>query len=64
MATVVGKDPSFIKRVTCSNCASIVEYTMSETREEKRNHDYLGDYDIVRVLNCPSCGKEMQVKRF
>lgn len=64
MATVVGKDPQFVRRCTCGNCASVIEYTLSETREEKRNHDYLGDYDIVRVLNCPSCGKEIQVKRY
>lgn len=61
MAIVVGKDPKYVRRVTCTHCASIVEYTQSETRQVRRNWDYLGDSDLVRVLNCAGCGKEIQV---
>lgn len=64
MATIVGRDPGAVRRATCFSCAAIVEYSLTETREEKRNHDYLGDYDIVRVINCPGCGYEIQVKRY
>lgn len=64
MATIVGKDPAAVRRVTCTSCAAIVEYTLSETREKKVNWDYLGDYDIVRVLNCPECGHTIQIKRY
>ncbi len=63
MPIIVGKDPSAVHRATCRSCAAIVEYTLSETREAKVNHDYLGDYDIVRVINCPGCGHQMQVGR-
>jgi hypothetical protein len=64
MATIVGKDPGAVRRVTCKSCASIIEYTLSETREERVNHDYLGDSDIARVINCPGCGHMIQVKRW
>ncbi len=64
MATVVGKDPRFVRRVTCTNCACIVEYTQSETRQVRRNWDYLGDSDLVHVLNCAGCGKEIQVQSY
>lgn len=63
MPRIVGRDPAAVKQVTCRQCASIVEYTMSETRESKVNWDYLGDYDIARVISCPGCGHQIQVSR-
>ena len=63
MPRIVGRDPDAVRRVTCRQCASIVEYTMSETREAKVNWDYLGDHDIVRAITCPGCGHLIQVSR-
>ena len=60
MVTIVGKDTSKVKRTTCCSCASILEFTRSETREGKRC-DYTGDCDRVRLINCPACGEELVV---
>lgn len=61
MVTVVGKCPTLPKRVTCLKCASILEYTRNETFEIKVNHDYLGDYDYVSAIKCPTCGNDQPV---
>lgn len=60
MATVVGTDSSKVLRATCHNCASIVEYTPSETRAVT-SRDISGDSDTYHYLNCPKCGKDMSV---
>jgi len=60
MVAIVGKDLSRILRVTCSGCASILEYTKSETRQVK-HYDYTGGCDIYCVINCPCCSKEINV---
>lgn len=54
MVTVVGKDPSVIKRVTCHNCSSILEYTQNEVRRAT-SKDYTGCVDVYKVINCPRC---------
>ena len=60
MATVVGVDNSKVLRTTCRNCASILEYTPSETRE-RHSTDISGCSDIDHMLTCPKCGKEISV---
>ena len=49
------------KSTNCQNCDSVLRYMPSEVVTEKRNWDYLGDYDVVRVINCPACGKTTAV---
>lgn len=61
MVTVVGKNPLAMKRVTCRKCASILEYTPNEVFKTTINHDYLGDYDTVRAVQCPTCGHKQPV---
>jgi RNase P subunit RPR2 len=63
MATIVGKEPQAIRRCTCRNCASIIEYTQSET-VTRWVSDYSGDREQIRELRCPGCGKEIQVKYY
>lgn len=63
MPRIVGKDPAAVRRITCTSCAAIIEYTLNETREKKVNWDYLGDYDIARVIDCPGCRHVIQVSR-
>lgn len=46
----------------CENCASTLRFKPSEVNTEKRNWDYLGDYDLVRVIRCPNCGETTKVK--
>lgn len=54
MARVIGKDKAKVHRVTCDDCASIIEYTLSETKTHV-HHDYGGGSDTYRTLKCPSC---------
>ena len=60
MATVVGTDNSKVKRTTCRECASIIEYTPSETREVTVR-DCTGSSDTEHRLTCPKCGNEFAV---
>lgn len=41
--------------VTCGKCHSQLQYTYSEVKEHKTNQDYLGDYDLVKGIQCPVC---------
>lgn len=56
---IVGKDQTVVKRVTCRNCASLLEYTQSDTRKIKHSCDYLGDCEIDDGITCPNCGKDV-----
>jgi uncharacterized protein with PIN domain len=49
------------KETRCENCDSKLRYMPSEVFIEQRNHDYLGDYDNVRVIKCPACGQRTAV---
>ena len=62
MATVIGTDLSALKRVTCRNCASIVEYTPADTKLVKVT-DYTGSSDMECHLTCPKCGDTINVSR-
>lgn len=61
MAQVVGKDTSFVKRITCKKCASILEYTLSEVKTVN-GHDYSGGPDGKEYIQCPSCNKEVIIR--
>jgi RNase P subunit RPR2 len=60
MATIVGTDQSAMKRVTCRNCASIIEYTEADIRLVSYR-DYDGTMDTDKRLRCPACGNEFNV---
>jgi RNase P subunit RPR2 len=60
MATIVGKEPREVRRCTCRNCASIIEYTLSET-STRMVSDYGGDRELIRELKCPGCGDMINV---
>ena len=63
MATIVGEDAAAKKRATCSSCAGIIEYALTET--EKRSHrDYAGELDTWSVIVCPRCGGETKVNGY
>ena len=63
MATIIGKAPSAMRQVTCRECASIIEYTLSETTTRLVS-DYSGDREMIRELKCPGCGVAIQVKMY
>lgn len=55
MAKVVGRDETAVKRVTCRNCASILEYTPSEI-QSFTSYDYGGGSELNYYIHCPNCG--------
>lgn len=50
------------RQTNCRNCDSTLRYMPSEVTSEKRNWDYLGDYDLVDVITCPHCGKTTAIR--
>lgn len=56
MVTVVERRDGS-RMTNCNNCDSTLRYMPSDVIQEKRNHDYLGDYDLVDVITCPVCSK-------
>lgn len=62
MAKVVGRDETAVKRVTCQNCAALVEYTPGEVRNLYSGTDYGGGSDGADGFNCPGCGKEVYTR--
>lgn len=60
MPVVVGKDPSMIKRCTCKNCASVIEYKGYEVKQLKST-DYSGCTDIYKYIVCPTCFERVYV---
>lgn len=63
MAKVIGKSPEYVKQITCRNCASIIEYTLSECKQ-KAVKDYTGTSDIETYLKCPSCNERIYVSNY
>jgi RNase P subunit RPR2 len=61
MVSIVGKDPGAVKRVTCRNCSSILEYVQSEV-QSYIHHDYGGGADTVYHISCPCCAKQLNVR--
>lgn len=62
MAKVVGKDEKAYRRVTCRQCASIIEYLPIEVKKNTYT-DYGGGSDTVYWIECPECGKDVTVSR-
>ena len=60
MVTIVGKEPREVRRCTCRNCASIIEYTMNEPSIRIQS-DHSGELEMVRELTCPGCGNPITV---
>lgn len=64
MPKVVGIDPKYIKRVSCTKCGSINEYTESEVKVLWSGTDYAGGADGAEGFNCAGCGKEIYIRRW
>lgn len=66
---VVGEDGSKKYRVTCAMCASILEYTLFDTRLAhlvnlgERTSD-AGLTMLDRVIDCPKCGNVISVSPY
>ena len=58
MVKLVGQDQSQVKRVTCKNCASVLEYTVSEI-EKHEGRDCTGESDEYEHVKFPSCNSKV-----
>jgi hypothetical protein len=58
MAKVIGKDDQHVHKVTCSKCASMVEYVLNEV-QERHGTDYGGGPDGCKWIVCPGCDKDI-----
>ena len=61
MVKVLGKDESLFKRVSCRECASILEYTEHEVKSYSGT-DYSGGPDGMEWVDCPNCGKKAIIR--
>ena len=57
---IIGVDESKKKKTTCRNCASILSYTLDDTKKITVS-DYSGSSDTYRKLKCPKCGEVLNV---
>lgn len=64
MATIVGKDPAAVKRITHRACGAILEYTEKEVRTLWSGTDYGGGPDGAKGFTCPNCGDNVIVERW
>ena len=63
MAKVVGKSKKMVKKVTCRNCASIIEYTQREV-QSRTYSDYGGGTDSFSYITCPECKEDVEVRGY
>ena len=56
-------DPEKVKKVSCGQCATRLEYTLREVQEGK-HYDYGGGCDRIYWIVCPSCGHNVSVKGY
>lgn len=63
MVSIVGLDKRAVKRVTCRDCASKLEYTLSEV-QTYTSHDYGGGSDTHHFIDCPKCSQHVDVKGY
>ena len=59
MVKVVGREERLVKRTTCSNCASILEYTLNEV--ESKTYSCCGHLETDGFIKCPNCGYNVRV---
>lgn len=63
MVNVVGKDQQALHRITCSNCTSRLQYTLSEVLKY-RGTDYSGGPDGREYIYCPVCRCEVVLRKW
>lgn len=62
MVQVVGKDEGQVLKVTCRNCASILQFTRSEAKERVYRY-YTGGASREMEITCPACGVNVNVTK-
>lgn len=54
-------DPEIVKRVTCRNCGSRLEYVPNDVKTY-HGTDYSGGADGREWVDCPKCGKQAVIR--
>lgn len=62
MPSVVGRDETIKKRVTCRRCGAINEYLPNEVRTLHSGTDISGGSDGAEGFNCAGCGQEVYTR--
>lgn len=60
MVEVVGIDLTKLKRISCSGCASILQYQENEVKDYETSS--MGDSGRKWYIDCPKCGKEVTIR--
>lgn len=60
MVKVVGIDRNAVRRITCKECASILEYTTNDVQTHTGT-DYRGWERGCTYVNCPNCRKGVTI---
>ena len=58
MVSVVGKDNSLVRRATCRNCSSVLEYLPIDVQKQN-GCDYDGSRYTQEYVMCPCCSVEV-----
>jgi uncharacterized protein with PIN domain len=59
MVRVVGIDKEKIKKITCNECASKLEFVESEV--ESRSYSCCGKSESGRFITCPKCQSWIEI---
>ena len=61
MVEIIGEAPEAKKRITCQNCATVLEYAQNEVKVY-HGKDYSGGPDGREWIVCPKCGKDVNIR--
>lgn len=64
MPKVVGIDEAIKKRVSCEECAAIIEYVPKDVITLWSGKDYGGGPDGAKGFKCPNCNENVILERW
>lgn len=64
MVKIIGKSTQYVKRITCKNCSTELEYTNNDVRNLWSGTDYGGGPDGADGFDCPACSERVITKRW
>ena len=63
MIEIIGKDTTILKRVTCKNCTSVLQYSNVDVKKDYST-DYTGGRDYYSYVQCPCCGNKVVTRGY
>lgn len=61
---ILGRDEKHVKRCSCSNCATKIEYVDNDIVTLWSGTDYGGGPDGAKGFKCPNCGANVILERW